>query len=78
MFYLLASGTHDVLCDELPEIQSNSTEALLSILKNFNGKRNHITGTQGKRDARKYITKSFQEYGLQVWSEREIIGSVSR
>ncbi|XP_028397071.1 uncharacterized protein LOC114520917 [Dendronephthya gigantea] len=71
---LLVFSTHDVLCDELPDIQSDSTEALLSILKNFNGKRNHITGADGKKDARNYITKSFKEYGLQVWSEREMIG----
>mgnify|MGYP002803401688 FL=1 len=70
----LALGTRLVLSDTLPDIHSDSTSALLSILKKFEGTRNHVTNPDGKKDARNYIIETFQKYNLHVWTERAQIG----
>ena len=70
-------GSRLVFCDTLPEIQSDPTSTLLSVLKKFEGTRHHLTRPEGKQEARDYITKMFKQYGLQVWTERTKIGDVS-
>lgn len=70
-------GSHLVFCDTLPEVQSDPTSTLLSMLKKFNGTRHHVTGPEGKQEARDYITKMFKQYGLHVWTEQTKIGNVS-
>ena len=49
----------------------------MSMLKNFEGTRNHVTRPEGKKEAREYIKKNFKLYGLQMWTERTKIGTVS-
>jgi hypothetical protein len=66
-----------VLCDTLPDIQSDPTSSLLSILKKFKGARNHESRPEGKQEARDYIIETFKKYGLHVWTERAKIGGVS-
>ena len=61
----------------LPDIHSDPTSALLSILKKFEGVRNHLTNPDGKKEARDYIVESFRKYYLHVWIERAKIGKVS-
>ncbi|CAB4022559.1 Hypothetical predicted protein [Paramuricea clavata] len=70
----LPEDTRLVLCDILHDIHSDPTSSLLSILKKFNGTRNHLTKPEGKEEARDYIRKAFKKYGLQVWTERAKIG----
>ena len=67
-----------MLSDTLPDIHSDSTSALLSILKKFEGTRNHVTNPDGKKDARNYIIETFQKYNLHVWTERAQIGNVCK
>ena len=70
-------GTRLVWCDTLLDIHSDPTASLLSMLKKFNGTRNHVTRPEGKKEARDYIIESFKEYGLHVWTEKPKIGDVS-
>ncbi|CAB3987305.1 Hypothetical predicted protein [Paramuricea clavata] len=71
---LTVAGARLVLCDTLPDIQSDSTSSLLSILKKFKGARNHESRPEGKQEARDYIIETFKKYGLHVWTERAKIG----
>ena len=75
--FILPEGTRLVVCDILPDVHSDPTSSLLSILRKFNGTRNHVTRPEGKEEARDYIRKTFKKYGLQVWTERARIGDVS-
>ena len=63
--------------DTLPDIHSDSTSSLMSILKKFEGSRNHLTSLDGKKEARDYIIESFKKYNLHVWTEKAPIGNVS-
>ncbi|CAB3979852.1 Hypothetical predicted protein, partial [Paramuricea clavata] len=76
MFFLvyLALSTRLVLCDTLPDIHSDNTSSLLSILEKFKGARNHESRPEGKQEARDYIIETFKKYGLHVWTERAKIG----
>ena len=65
-------------CDALPDIQSDSTSSLLTMLKKFKGARNHESQPQGKREARDYIIETFKNNGLDVWTERAKIGKVGQ
>ena len=74
---LIPKGTRLVLCDTLPDIHSDNTSSLLSILEKFKGARNHESRPEGKQEARDYIIETFKKYGLHVWTERAKIGGVS-
>ena len=63
--------------DTLPDIHSDPTSSLMTMLKKFEGTRNHVTNPDGKKEARDYIIESFQKYHLHVWTERATIGNVS-
>ena len=76
-FLCSIQGSHPVFCDTLPDIQSDNTSSLLSVLKKFEVTRHHKTGPQGKQEARDYISEMFKKYGLHVWTEEAKIGNVS-
>ena len=63
--------------DTEPEIQSDPTSSLLSILEKFNTTRHHMTNPIEKQKAHDYIIESFRNYHLHVWTERAKIGDVS-
>ena len=65
-------------CDVLPDIQSDSTSSLLTMLKKFKGARNHVTQPEGKKEARDFIIKTMEDNGLHVWTERAKIGKVGQ
>ena len=70
----LALGTRLVFGETLPDIHSDPTSSLLSILRKFEGTRNDLTNPNGKNEARDYIKESFEKYNLHVWTERAKIG----
>lgn len=49
--------------------ESDQSASLMSFLKHFNQNRHHVINLTGKKKARDFIKKTFQELNLTTWSE---------
>ena len=70
------SGTDPIACDSFSDVRSDPIASLNTTLKKFAGPRNHMTSSDAKEKARDLIKKSFQDFGLHVWSEKVVLNKV--
>ena len=72
-YFFVTLGTRPVTCNSCSNVQSDPPSSLLATLKQFAKTRNHETAPKSKEEARDFINKSFQDFGLHVWSEKVVV-----